>query len=273
MNRRIFRGGTLRSSIVRGAILPWALGVGTPLALVALWWTLSADSADTFFPPLATILERFQQLWLFDHFGSDVLLSLGNLLAGFLLAAVAGIAVGFVTALLPAVGWLIDPPIHFLRGIPPVALVPVFISLIGFGPEMRIASIALAAFFPAFIATVDGVRAVDRGLLDVAQVYRLSRGERLGQVLLPAAAPQIFSGLQVSLQVAFIVMIASEMLGPSQGIGSMTLLAQQSFMIADMWSGILLLGVLGFLLNMLFDLVRRRALAWYLGSRRLARAS
>lgn len=249
------------------------LGVGTPAVLLAAWWLASADSTDAFFPPLADILDRFRALWLFDHFGSDVVVSLRNLVVGYLAAALAAVAVGFVTALSAPTRWAVDPVIHFLRGIPPVALVPIFISLMGFGPEMRIASIALAAFFPTFIATVDGLRAVDRSLLDVTRVYRLRPRERVVSVLLPAAAPQIFSGLQVSLQTAFVVMIASEMLGPSQGIGAMTLLAQQSFMIPDMWSGILLLGVIGFASNVVFDLVRRRVLAWYIGSRRLARAS
>ncbi len=251
----------------------WLLGIGTPALLLAAWWLASAGSTDTFFPPLADIVDRFRALWLFDHFGSDVLVSLRNLVLGYAIAALAAVAVGFVTALAAPVRWAVDPLIHFLRGIPPVALVPIFISLMGFGPEMRVASIALAAFFPTFIATVDGLRAVDRGLLDVAQVYRLSRRDRVVAVLLPAASPQIFSGLQVSLQTAFVVMIASEMLGPSRGIGAMTLLAQQSFMISDMWSGILLLGVIGFAANFLFDLVRRKVLAWYIGSRRLARAS
>jgi sulfonate transport system permease protein len=249
------------------------LGVGTPVVLLALWWVLSDQSTNAFFPPLRIILERFQQLWMFQHFQSDILLSLGNLFTGFAIAAVLGITIGFVTALVPTVRWLIDPLIHFLRGIPPVALVPIFISLIGFGTEMRVTSIALAALFPVLIATVDGIRSVDQDILDVSRVYRLSRRERITSVILPSAGPQIFSGLQVSLQVAFIVMIASEMLGSSQGIGAMTLLAQQSFMIADMWAGILLLGVIGFAVNMAFDLVRRRVLAWYIGSRRLAKSA
>lgn len=251
----------------------WLIGIGTPVALLALWWTASDQSTNAFFPPLRIILERFQQLWLFEHFQSDILLSLGNLFTGFGIAAVVGISIGFVTALVPTVRWLIDPVIHFLRGIPPVALVPIFISLIGFGTEMRVTSIALAALFPVLISTVDGIRGVNRDLLDVARVYRLSRRERVLNVMLPAAGPQIFSGLQVSLQVAFIVMIASEMLGSSQGIGAMTLLAQQSFMIADMWSGILLLGIIGFAVNMIFELVRRKVLAWYIGSRRLAKSA
>lgn len=251
----------------------WLVGAGTPLVLLLAWWVLSADSTDPFFPPLQSIMVRFQELWLFEHFQSDILLSLGNLFLGFAISAVAGIALGFATALVRPVRWMIDPLIHFLRGIPPVALVPIFISLIGFGTEMRVTSIALAALFPTMIATVDGIRSVGTELMDVARVYRLTRRERILNVLLPAAGPQIFSGLQVSLQVAFIVMIASEMLGSSQGIGAMTLLAQQSFMTADMWAGILLLGVIGFLVNVLFSLLKRKVLSWYLGSRRLARAA
>ncbi|WP_064721753.1 ABC transporter permease [Paenarthrobacter nicotinovorans] len=251
----------------------WVIGVAAPVLLLVAWWFLSADSTDPFFPPLQTILVRFQELWLFEHFQSDVLLSLGNLFLGFVIAAAAGIALGFITALIAPVRWMLDPLIHFLRGIPPVALVPIFISLIGFGTQMRVTSIALAALFPTMIATVDGIRSVSNDLLDVSRVYRLTRKERVLKVLLPAATPQIFSGLQVSLQVAFIVMIASEMLGSSQGIGAMTLLAQQSFMTADMWAGILLLGVIGFLVNILFSFLRRRVLSWYIGSRRLARAS
>ncbi|MBB6404071.1 ABC transporter permease [Arthrobacter sp. AZCC_0090] len=254
-------------------LLLWLLGAGTPVLLLLLWWATSLQSTDTFFPPLKDILQSFQQLWLFAHFQSDVLVSLGNLLLGYAMASAVGVALGFVIALVLVARNVLEPLIHFLRSIPPVALVPIFISLVGFGTEMRVFSIALAALFPTLIATVDGIRSVDSGLKDVARVYRFTTVEKVTQVYLPSAAPQIFSGLQVSLQVAFVVMIASEMLGPSQGIGAMTLLAQQSFMISDMWAGILLLGVIGFAANIVFSLIRRRVLAWYIGSRRLARSS
>jgi len=250
-----------------------ALGVGTPVILLGLWFAVSAGSTNTFFPPLSTILVRFQQLWIFAHFSSDVLLSLRNLLIGYAIAVVAGVGLGFLLAMMPRVRGYVDPVIHLFRGIPAVALIPILISLVGFGIEMRIVSIALAAVFPTLIATVDGLRGVDGTLKDVSSVYRLTVPERLTRVYLPAAGPQIASGMQVSLQTAFVVMIASEMLGPSDGIGAMTLLAQQSFMIADMWSGILLLGVIGFAANMIFELGRRRVLAWYIGSRKMARAA
>lgn len=251
----------------------WALAVGAPALLLGLWWVSSAQSSNIFFPPLEDILVRFQQLWLFDRFFTDVLPSLTNLGAGYAIAATVGIGLGFVLALVKRLRWSLEPIIHFVRSIPPVALVPVFITLIGFGNDMRITTIALAATFPTLIATMDGVRSVDQTLKDVGVVYRLTPYEKFTQVYLPSAAPQIFAGLQVSLQTAFIVMIASEMLGASTGIGALTLMAQQSFMIADMWAGVLLLGVLGFLINKLFDLAKLKILAWYFGAKEAQRAN
>ncbi|WP_102159447.1 ABC transporter permease [Zhihengliuella halotolerans] len=250
-----------------------ALGIGAPVAVIAAWWVLSANSTNAFFPPLARIMDRFQALWLFDRFASDVLLSLGNLAIGYTISVVAGVVLGFVIATVPVLRAMFEPALHFIRGIPPVALIPILITLIGFGQEMRVTSIVLAATFPTMISTIDGIRAVDTGLRDVCSVYRLRRHERLLRVYLPAAGPQIAAGMQVSLQIGFIVMIASEMLGSAQGIGAMTLLAQQSFLTADMWAGILLLGFLGFAANILFEAARSRVLAWYIGSKRQERAA
>lgn len=249
------------------------LGVASPLVALGLWWSISETSTNSFFPPLSQIMTRFSDLWLFEHFQSDVLVSMGNLFAGFLIGGLLGIVIGFVLAMVPLLRWMCEPTIHFFRGIPPVALIPIVITLIGFGSEMRIANIALAAFFPTLIAAMDGIRGIDGSLKDVCSVYRLTPTERMTRVYLPAAGPQIFSGLQVSLQVSFVVMIASEMLGSSQGIGAMTLLAQQSFMSADMWAGILLLGVIGFLVNIGFEAIKSRVLSWHIGSKRLERAA
>ena len=263
----------MKNGVLNNKMLLTVAGVVSPVAALAAWWVLSADSVNAFFPPLALIMERFRELWLFDHFASDVLLSMGNLFTGMLAGIAAGVVVGFVLAMVPVVRWMFEPTIHFFRGIPPVAMIPIVITLIGFGTEMRVANIALAAFFPTLISTMDGIRGIDGSLKDVCSVYRLTPAERMLRVYLPAAGPQIFSGMQVSMQVGFVVMIASEMLGSSQGIGAMTLLAQQSFMSADMWAGILLLGVLGFLVNVAFELVKGRVLRWYIGARRVERAA
>lgn len=245
----------------------------TPIALLALWWIISASSSNAFFPPLQVILEHLIALLTTPSFLLDIASSLSNLVISFVLASVLGIALGMLLGLVTGLSWMIEPTLHFFRAIPPVALIPIFVSLIGFGYETRILSITLAALFPIVIATIDGVRSVDPTLQMVTYAYRFCWQQRVREVILPAASPRILSGMQVSLLVAFIVMIASEMLGSATGLGAATLLAQQSFAIADMWSGILLLGVIGYALSALFGLLRRRALRWYIASQQIGRES
>ncbi|GAA4093714.1 ABC transporter permease [Nocardioides kongjuensis] len=248
-----------------------ALELWLPVVVLIGWWVWSAGAAEPFFPPLREILTRFREMWLFDQFVSDVLPSLRNMVVGFAIASVVGIAVGMVLARVRLLREALEPLMHFVRATPGVALVPIFILLLGFGPSMKISIIATAAVFPTIIATMDGVRSADPVLLDISRAYQLTRRQRVTKVLLPAAGPQIFAGLQVSLQVAFVVMIASEMLGSTEGIGALTLLAQQSFAVTDMWSGIVLLGLLGYLVNLLFLLARSRVLHWYDGTRKAAK--
>jgi sulfonate transport system permease protein len=248
-----------------------ALELWLPVVVLTGWWVWSAGAAEPFFPPLQDILTRFREMWIFDQLVSDVLPSLRNMVVGFAIASVAGIAVGLVLARVRLLREALEPLMHFVRATPGVALVPIFILLLGFGPSMKISIIATAAVFPTIIATMDGVRSADPVLLDISRAYQLTRRQRVTQVLLPSAGPQIFAGLQVSLQVAFVVMIASEMLGSTEGIGALTLLAQQSFAVTDMWSGIVLLGLLGYLVNLLFLLARGRVLHWYDGARKAAK--
>lgn len=268
-----------RSKVRQVPTVPWyrkrslaiAVEIAVPVALLVTWWFASANSTSTFFPPLSKILTRFGELWFFDHFASDIMPSVGNLFAGFIIGGTLGVLMGVVLAQFRRLGWLLVPIIDFARAIPPVALVPIFVALFGFGNEVRVGTIAIAALFPTLISTIDGMRSIDSQLGDVAKVYGLTRTERLFQVDLPAASPRIFSGLQVSLQVSFVVMIASEILGSARGIGAMTLLAQQTFAIADMWAGIILLGILGYLVNLLFNIFRGWILKWYIQSQELGK--
>lgn len=246
--------------------------IAVPLLLLAAWWFGSANSTNPFFPPLADIVAEFQRLWIFDHFASDILPSVGNFLIAYVIACIVGIALGIALGLVKQLFWILDPIVQFVRSIPAVALLPIFIATMGFGNEVRIFAIALASIFPVLISTIDGVRATEPLLLETSRVYRLTRWEQLRHIYVPAASPQIFAGALVSLQVAFIVMITSEMMGSARGIGAMTLLAQGSFDVRGMWAGIVLLGILGYLANLLFVTVRRWALAWFLGAQKAASA-
>lgn len=235
-----------------------------PILLLAWWWVASAGSTNTFFPPLERILLTLKDLALTSGFWVNVGSSVGNLVVSFILAALLGVLVGMALGMVASLAAFVEPVVHFFRAIPPVALVPLFVALIGFGNETRIVSITLAAFFPVLIATIDGVKGVGLTLRMVSQVYRLPRAEVLFSVVLPAASPRILAGMQVSLIAAFVVMIASEMLGSSTGLGAATLLAQQSFAITDMWAGIIVLGIIGYAATALFAVFRRWVLRWYI---------
>lgn len=248
-----------------------AIEVIVPVLLLAWWWIASADSTNPFFPPLAQILTSFRELWLFDHFLSDIVPSLTNLLIGFLIALVAGVTLGVLLGSFRPLRYLADPLINFWRAIPPVALVPIFVSMFGFGNETRVISIATAAVFPIVLSTMDGIRGLDETRRDVVAVYQLTPFERVFRVNLLTAMPMIFSGIQVALMYAFVVMIASEMLGFSIGIGAITLESQQTFRMADMWAGVLLLGLIGYLVNLIFLGVRRVVLRWYLQSNKIGK--
>ncbi|QIK62590.1 ABC transporter permease [Leucobacter viscericola] len=258
--RRQRRSGLPRWLLIGAEIL-------VPILLLALWWIVSAGSTNTFFPPLQAILNQFVTLLGTPAFWGDVGSSVGNLALSFALACVIGVLLGLLLGTVRWLSWLLEPTIHFFRAIPPVALVPIFVALIGFGNETRILSITLSAVFPVLISTIDGIHAVDPDRRAVGKIYRLGWWDRIFSVALPEASPRILSGMQVSLITAFVVMVASEMLGSSEGLGARTLLAQQSFMITDMWVGILVLGVIGYAATALLSLFRRRVLRWYIAIR------
>lgn len=246
-------------------LLALVLELWLPLLLVALWWFLSAGSKSTYFPPLADIVETFRRLWLFQHARSDLLPSLVNLGQGYALALAVGIGGGVLLGLSPRLLGATWPTLEFLRAIPGVALLPIFVILLGVGPTMKVALIAAGALWPVLLNTIDGVRSVEPLLKDVAACFRLPWTSRLVHIVLPAASPQIFAGARTSLSIAVILIVVSEMVGANGGIGYFVRAAERSFAIPEMWSGIIVLGLVGYVLNTVFRLLERRLLAWHHG--------
>ena len=156
---------------------------------------------------------------------------------------------------------------EFLRAIPPPALLPFAILVIGVGNSMKVFIIAFVCIWPILLNTIAGVTGVDPTLLETTRVYGISRRDRLWRVMLPAASPQIFAGMRTSLSLALILMVISEMVASTNGIGYFVLQSQRTFAIPEMWSGILLLGILGYTLNGAFVLIERRVLRWHRGAR------
>ncbi len=249
----------------------WVLtGAWLPVLFVYLWWTLSAESMNPYFPPLWLIWERFQEVWFSDQFGIHVVPSLQNLVFGYALAVIIGVVGGALIGNSRTLARYVEPLIDFQRSIPAVALVPIFIIFFGLDATMRIVSITFATLLPITIATIQAVRSTDAVLLDTASAFRLTRWQILWRIRVPSGSPMIFSGLQVGLQIAFVVTIASEYLGSGFGIGAFTLIAADSFLILDAWTGVILMGLLGYFIFLFFDVFERISLRWYIGHKKLA---
>ncbi|GAA2860113.1 ABC transporter permease [Streptosporangium fragile] len=258
-----------------GAVLRAAHAVSrlwlVPVALVL--WELVARTAELMaFPPPSRIAESMyrmwltgpaERLWLNDAALTNIPASVGRLLTGWVLAGVVGIVLGVALGRSPVLFRFVDPLIQFARAIPPPMLLAFFMALFGIGPRMQINLIAFGIVWPILINACEGARHVDRQHLDTARVFGLSRGERLFRVILPSAMPKIFAGLRVSLSLALILMVISELAGSTDGIGFQLLDAQRSYDMAGVWGTIVVLGVLGYALNSAFLLAERRVLSWH----------
>ncbi|UUU26210.1 ABC transporter permease [Streptomyces sp. DSM 40750] len=247
--------------------------VALPLVLVTVWWLASDDSTDVYWPPLRTILTTFPDVWTAERLRADVLPSLLRLSAGYALAAVAGVALGTVIGSYRRVRAVCEPVLEFLRAVPPPVLVPVIMLFAGIGDTMKIAVIASGCVWPILLNTAEGVRAVDSVMSETARSYGITGVARLRNVVLRSASPQIFAGLRQALSIGIILMVISEMTASSNGLGYTIVQFQRRFAIPDMWTGILVLGLLGFALSVVFRLVERRVLGWYHGLRTSSRRS
>lgn len=242
-----------------------------PVVLLALWWTASASSTSAFFPPLSEILAAFPEVWYQGRFLTDVVPSLGRLFLGFGLGVLFGVVLGVAIGSWSWLRAFLEPVLEFLRAIPPPVLIPVFMLFIRPSPELQVFIIAFGCVWPVLLNTIEGVRGVDEVQLDTARCYRFNPGRRFWTVTLRATSPQIFTGARQALSIAIILMVISELFVSTDGLGYVVVQFQRTFQLVNMWTGIILLGVIGVVLSLMFRFVEARALAWYTGLRRSER--
>lgn len=245
----------------------WALEILVPTAVLLIWWVASAQSTSFFYPPLRTIADAFADNWLFERVGSDLVPSLVRLAVGFTLASIIGVAAGLALGRLPMLASLCRPLLEFFRFIPPPVTAPIFIVIFGIDDLTKILFIVFGVVWPVLLNAMDGAKSVDQIKLDAAMVYDFNRWQRFRHVIWPASLPRIFVGLRNGLAVGIIVMVVGEMLGSSNGVGYFVLEAQRTFQIPEMWAGMFMLGIVGYVLNLLFLAAERRTMYWYRGLR------
>jgi len=254
--------------VTRRRALGLALEILVPV-LILIAWQLWTAHAHTFkFPRLSTILVDFRHEYLFAKFGSDVIPSLERIFAGFGIATVAGVALGVPLGMSTTLRRFAIPHVEYWRAMPPPALLPISIILLhSIQNRQKIAFIAFFCLFPVLLNTMDAVRAIDPTLIDTARSYRVPWHQRILRLVLPSALPQIIAGMRNSLALAVIMMVLSEYWSSSSGVGYQLLISKNTFQFGPMWAAIILIGLLGYLLNVLFVLFEHRVLAWHRGWR------
>lgn len=245
----------------------WVLFV----AAIVVWQLATASLEHPFFPTPWQIAQEGWRLWfttetggfgLADTVFEDILPSLGRLAAGLAIAIVLGVSIGTAIGRSRTGMEYVGPLFSFLRTLPSPALLPVFIVLFGLNAKMGLALIAFASVWPILLNTVDGVRSVDSVKTETARSFRITRTQWIAMVVMPAALPKIFAGLRLSLAIALILMVMAEAVGVTNGIGYQLIYAKSQYDVTIMWAWIVLLGFLGYGLNLALLTVERRALRW-----------
>lgn len=243
------------------------VGFAVLLAALVLWEVWARSKGSFLLPPASTVAERAWQVWPTSEFLHTVGASLRRLAAGYAIGAGIGVAAGVLLGASRRARLTLEPLTEFLRAVPPIAIVPVSIVILGLGDGMRIAVIAFGVCFPVLINAVEGVRAISPEARDTAAMLQVGRAERLYRIYLPAALPSIVAGLRVALSIGLVMVVISEFAGGSgDGLGRYILFQQSQFNVPEMYGGILFLGLLGYALNQLFLVAERRVLFWHFGA-------
>jgi NitT/TauT family transport system permease protein len=236
------------------------------LAFLALWELgptyLASPSTRVFLPPLHEVLVAWGKLFEAGTIQGHIAASLTRSVAGFGAALVAGVSLGLLSAWYGRQNSVLNPLLELFRNTAALALLPVFTLLLGIGEESKISIVAYAAFFPVLLNTIAGVRTVDPLLIRAARSLGLNSFRLFQKVILPSAVPTIFTGIRMAGTASILVLIAAEMVGAKAGLGYLIVNAQSSFLIPDMYAGILTVSLLGLGVNFLLVALERHFSRW-----------
>ncbi|MEU0570031.1 ABC transporter permease subunit [Nonomuraea sp. NPDC005983] len=246
-----------------------------PVVLVA-WELVTKSAANPYFPPPTQIASHMYELWfsgpyiLTDEAVGNWVPSLVRVIGSWSAAVVIGVTLGVAIGRIGQLADYIDPLVEFGRAVPPPAMLPVFLVLFTMGTQVQVATIIFGIIWPILLNSIDGARSVDRLQIETATVFGVSASLRFFRIILPAASPKIFAGLRLSVSLALILMVVSELKASTEGIGYLLSLASDNVDFPAIWGGVVVLGVLGYVLNSLFLMAERRMLRWHRGARRTA---
>jgi sulfonate transport system permease protein len=235
-----------------------------PVIIVAVWQFLSYMGClkPVTLPSPGRVARTFLELLGSGDLARHIAISILRVTEGFTIAAALGLVLGIAIGLSKTVDRLTDLMIQFIKPIPPIAWIPLAILWFGIGEEAKVYIIFLGAFFPIIINTSDGIRQTDYKLVEVAKILEVPRAKFIRKVIIPGALPAIMTGLRVGLMVAWMCVVAAELIAAGSGIGYLIMDARQLSQSDVVVVGMITIGVIGKLMDCLIKKVERRLIKW-----------
>ena len=250
-----------RFNILSG--LKWrALQLGVIAALIAVWHFAVAGNEQGLIPSPKSCLVALGEMAQQGVLWTACLTSLQRVLIGFALAAVAGVFMGLAIGLVPVLRRSLTPFFELLRPIPPIAWIPIGVSLLGIGNASAYFIIFIGAFFPILTNMVLGVTTVERAYLDVAKVFGASTWRSFVHVIMPSSLPSAFAGFRVGLGFAWMCVVAAEMFAARSGLGYEIQLNRQLFRLDRVVGDMIVIGAIGFGMSWLMTYLEWVSLPW-----------
>jgi ABC-type nitrate/sulfonate/bicarbonate transport system permease component len=246
----------LRDTRVSGVIL---------IALLLLLWQLSATYLvkSPTWPTVTRIFEAWAENISDGTLPGHMLATLWRQMLGYGLAIILGVGLGLAMGYYRVLYNLFEPLVEVLRPIPGPAYLPVLVLFVGIGHEMKVVLILVASLFPILLNTYSGVRSIDRVQFDTARTLGLTTFQTFRELVIPAASPQILTGMRISLAISLILAILGEMIVSNDGLGYFVLLSQRTFKVPEMYAGIFTLAIFGYALNRVFLLIEAKLIRWH----------
>lgn len=248
-----------------GRTAVWRLASFAFAAAIVLAWQWEADAGlipSLYLPSPKATFAAIAKGFDGGSLGWRFLGTVERMIYGWLIASLIGVALGSAIGLSRQVRAYLQPTLEYLRPLPASALIPVAIPILGLTDEMVLAVIGFAALWPTLLATIHGFAAVEPRLYEVGRLLKLNRMQVIWKISLPNALPDIISGMRLSLTYALILSVVGEMLSGREGLGSWILFSARMYKAADLFGGVMLLGLIGYLSALLIGRAERHLVGW-----------
>lgn len=238
-----------------------------PAMFVVIWYLATAylGGNEQKFPSPVAVVRDFGVLFGRNELIQHILTSMGRVLSGYFIAVAVAVPLGIVMGLYVAARELLEPFFEVLRPIPGLAWLPLLLGILGIGTTLSVSVVFIAALFPILVNCVASVKSVNRRYEQAAMTLGANRGVVIREVVLPAAFPDILTGLRVGMSVAWMSIIGAELIGARQGLGFMIMWYQNWFEPGKVAVGMVTIGIIGFLLDKVLRYLEARLAPWRAG--------